>query len=139
MGYTHYWTIKEELPREKFIEWAEGVKVIVETAVEAGIPLGNGLGEDKPEISDNVIVFNGVGAGGHESFGISIDDEGFDFCKTAAKPYDAVVTATLIHAKKIFGAAIEIKSDGEWAEWEGGQLLYETVFDVQPQESEVFA
>ena len=35
MGYTHYWTIKEELTREQFITWAEGVKVIVETAIEA--------------------------------------------------------------------------------------------------------
>jgi hypothetical protein len=139
MGYTHYWTIKEELPREKFTQWTEGVKVIVETAIEAGIRLGNGLGKDAPEISDTLIVFNGVGVFSHESFGVSFDDIGFDFCKTAAKPYDAVVTASLIHAKKIFGDAIEIKSDGEWAEWEGGQLLYETVFDVQPQESEVFA
>jgi hypothetical protein len=139
MGYTHYWTIKEELPREKFTKWTEGVKVIVETAIEAGIRLGNGLGKDTPEISDTLIVFNGVGAFSHESFGVSFDDVGFDFCKTAAKPYDAVVTASLIHAKKIFGDAIEITSDGEWFEWEGGQLLYETVFDVQPQESEVFA
>ena len=139
MGYTHYWTIKDELNREKFIEWAEGVKVIVETAIEAGIPLGNGLGDDKPELSDSLVVFNGVGDGSHESFALSIDGDGFNFCKTARKPYDAVVTASLIHAKKIFGPAIEVSSDGGWDEWEGGQLLYETVFDVQPKESEVFA
>jgi len=133
MGYTHYWTVKEELTREKFITWAEGVQVIVETAVEAGIPLGNGLGEDAPEISDLVIAFNGVGNEGHETFGITIDDEGFDFCKTAAKPYDAVVTASLIHAKRIFGDAIEIKSDGNWDDWDSGKILYETVFDIQPE------
>ena len=133
MGYTHHWTIKEELTREKFIEWAEGVKVIIETAIEAGIPLGNGLGEDAPEISDSVIAFNGKGNQGVETFGITIDDEGYDFCKTNEYPYDSVVTASLIHAKQIFGDAILITSDGRWEDWEDGRVLYETVFDVQPE------
>jgi hypothetical protein len=133
MGYTHYWTIKEELNREQFITWAEGVKVIVETAIEAGIPLGNGIGEDAPEIADNLVAFNGAGNQGVETFGIAIDDEGFDCCKTGEAPYDAAVTASLIHAKKIFGDAIEIKSDGNWDNWESGRLLYETVFDIQAE------
>jgi hypothetical protein len=133
MGYTHYWTIKEELTREKFIEWAEGVKEIVETAVEGGIALGNGLGDDAPELADNLVVFNGAGNLGVETFGITIDDEGFDFCKTGGAPYDAAVTASLIHFKKIFGDAVEIKSDGNWDDWSDGRVLYETVFDIQPE------
>jgi len=133
VGYTHYWTIKQELTPAQFKEWTEGVKVIVETAIEAGIPLGNGLGFDAPNIDETLVALNGVGAGGHETFGIRLGDEGFDFCKTAEKPYDSVVTASLIHAKKIFGDSIEIKSDGDWNDWEGGQLLYETVFDIQPE------
>ena len=133
MGYTHYWTIKQELTPTQFKEWSEGIKAIVETAIEAGIALGNGLGFDEPNIEETLVAFNGVGEGGHETFGIRLGDEGFDFCKTAEKPYDAVVTASLIHAKKIFGDSIEIKSDGGWIHWEGGQLLYETVFDIQPE------
>jgi len=133
MGYTHYWTIKEELTPAQFKEWTEGVKAIVETATEAGIPLGNGLGFDAPNIDETLVALNGVGEYGHETFGIRLGDEGFDFCKTAQKPYDSVVTASLIHAKKIFGDSIEIKSDGDWDDWEGGQLLYETVFDSQPE------
>ena len=133
MGYTHYWTIKEELPREKFIEWAEGVKAIVETAIEGGIRIGNGLGEDASELSDSLIAFNGVGNGGHETFAISFDDNGFDFCKTAEKPYDLAVTASLIHFKRIFGDAVELKSDGTWDDWSDGRVLYETVFDIQPE------
>jgi hypothetical protein len=133
MGYTHYWTIKEELTREKFIEWAEGVKAIVETAVEGGIALGNGLGDDAPELAENLVVFNGAGNQGVETFGITIDDEGFDFCKTGGAPYDAAVTASLIHFKKIFGDAVEIKSDGNWDNWSDGRVLYETVFDIQPE------
>jgi hypothetical protein len=133
MGYTHYWTIKDELTPAQFKEWSDGVKVIIETAIEAGIPLGNGLGEDAPEIAENLVAFNGVGAGSHETFSIAMDDSGFDFCKTAEKPYDAVVTASLIHAKKIFGDAIDISSDGRWANWDSGKVLYETVFDIQPE------
>ena len=133
MGYTHYWTIKQEITPAQFKEWTEGVKVIVETAIEAGIPLGNGLGFDAPNIDETLVALNGVGAGGHETFGIRLGDEGFDFCKTAEKPYDAVVTASLIHAKKIFGDAIEIKSDGNWDDWDSGKVLYETVFDIQPE------
>jgi NOL1/NOP2/fmu family ribosome biogenesis protein len=133
MGYTHYWTITKELTPAQFKEWTEGIKAIVETATEAGIPLGNGLGFDAPNIDETLVAFNGVGEGGHETFGIRLGDEGFDFCKTAEKPYDAVVTASLIHAKKIFGDAIEISSDGNWDEWDSGKVLYETVFDIQPE------
>jgi hypothetical protein len=133
MGYTHYWTIKEGLTPAQFEKWSEGIKAIVETATEAGIALGNGLGFDAPNIDETLVAFNGVGEGGHETFGIRLGDEGFDFCKTAEKPYDAVVTASLIHAKKIFGDAIEIKSDGDWGDWDSGKVLYETVFDIQPE------
>ena len=43
------------------------------------------------------------------------------------------VTASLILAKKVFGADISIRSDGDWKDWESGQLLYESVYDIQPQ------
>jgi hypothetical protein len=43
------------------------------------------------------------------------------------------VTASLILAKKIFGDGISIRSDGNWKDWESGQLLYESVYDIQSQ------
>jgi hypothetical protein len=51
----------------------------------------------------------------------------------SARQQKSVVTASLIHAKKIFGDAIEIKSDGNWDDWDSGKVLYETVFDIQPE------
>lgn len=132
MGYSHRWTIQKEITPAQFKKWSDGVRIIVDTAVEAGIKLGNGLGEDAPEIAENLVAFNGVGNDGHETFGIALGDQGFDFCKTAAKPYDAVVTACLIHAKVIFGKKIAVSSDGSWDDWQMGQVLYETVFGVAP-------
>ena len=126
MGYTHYWTIKEPISADAFAKLQEGIKAIIETATEAGIPIAN-------ESTDGVIVFNGVGANSHETFVIQVGDKEFNFCKTAEKPYDAVVTASLILLKKELGDKVEVSSDGGWHNWQGGRLLYETVFDIQPE------
>jgi hypothetical protein len=131
MGYTHYWKFKQQPSAQKFAEFVEGVKHITATADEAGIALSEEV--YKP----SHVSFNGVGAEAHETFYIElpVDDERYDygFCKTAEKPYDMVVTASLILAKKIFGEDIEIKSDGNWDDWQSGQLLYESVYDIQPE------
>jgi hypothetical protein len=127
MGYTHYWNFIEEPSREKFVEFAEGVKQLVATAQEAGIEIAD------EEYGDDKIVFNGVGANSHETFFVSADGVDFNFCKTAQKPYDTAVTASLILAKKIFGDNIKISSDGDWSDWESGQLLYESVYNIQPE------
>jgi hypothetical protein len=55
----------------------------------------------------------------------------FDFCKTARKPYDAVVTACLILLKQTYGDAVEVSSDGSWSEWQDGRDLYAKVFGVE--------
>lgn len=127
MGYTHYWKFNEKPSQEKFAELVEGVKQIVATAEEAGIAIGEQVYES------GYFSFNGVDAGAHETFSIDIRTQEEDFCKTAEKPYDMAVTASLILAKKIFGDDIEIRSDGDWSDWESGQLLYESVYDIQPE------
>ena len=127
MGYTHYWVLTEKPSWVEFNEFVEGVKQIVETAKDAGIAIAD------EEYGDDKIVFNGVGADSHESFYVSADGVDFNFCKTAQKPYDIAVTASLIHAKKVFGDKIKISSDGDWSDWQGGKLLYETVYDIQPE------
>lgn len=126
MGYTHYWTIKEPISADAFTKLQEGIKAIIETAVDAGIPIAD-------ESTDGTIAFNGVGGNAHETFVIQVGDKEFNFCKTAEKPYDAVVCASLILLKKELGAEVEISSDGGWHRWLGGRLLYETVFDIQPE------
>jgi hypothetical protein len=127
MGYTHYWKFNEKPSQEKFSELVEGVKQIVATAEEAGIAIGEQVYES------GYFSFNGVDGGAHETFSIDIQTQEEDFCKTAEKPYDMAVTASLILAKKIFGEDIVIRSDGNWSDWESGQLLYESVYNIQPE------
>ena len=126
MGYTHYWTLQNGIEQSLWDKFLEGARQIIGTAEDAGILL-----ED--DSAGSAIFLNGVGAGAHETFSITSEDVGYDFCKTAQKPYDTVVTAILIHAKKVFGNDILITSDVAWFEWESGQLLYESVYDIQPE------
>jgi hypothetical protein len=79
------------------------------------------------------IVFNGIGEAGHETFGFPLapftSEHPFDlqFVKTAGKPYDVVVAASLIAARDCFSRdVLEIRSDGTWpAAFADGAALYE--------------
>lgn len=126
MGYTHYWTLENGIEQADWNKFLEGARKIIETAKDAGI-----LIEDNS--AGVSIYFNGVGRDAHETFVITSEDTGFSFCKTAEKPYDTVVTAILIHLKQSLGSKVVVTSDGDWSDWEGGQLLYETVFDIRPE------
>lgn len=77
-----------------------------------------------PEVSASLVRFNGAGEKGHETFLFTRVGAPFHFCKTAQKPYDAVVCAVLLAAKHHLGAALTLSSDGTWAEWKPGRDLY---------------
>ncbi len=126
MGYTHYWTLENAIEQSDWNKFLEGARQIIGTATDAGIPL-------QDDSAGAAIFINGVGANAHESFVITSEDVGFNFCKTAEKPYDTVVTAILIHLKQSLGSKVVVTSDGDWSDWQGGRLLYETVFDIQPE------
>ena len=125
MGYSHYWTLENGLEASDWKTFFEGAAKIIETAKEAGIGLYD-------RVEETGFILNGLGDNAHESFSITSEDVGYDFCKTGFKPYDAVVTAILIHAKYCFKDGIKIKSDGNWVDWEGGTLLFEEVFGYEP-------
>jgi len=93
------------------------------------------LPESKPgelKLSVTNVDFNGVGEKAHEPFVFPYvlpDHEPFNFCKTAYKPSDEVVTACLIVARDHFSSSVlEISSHGEWADWARGAALYSSVF-----------
>ena len=143
MGYTHYFKRKIDASNspEAYARFREGAERLIVEAHATGITIADGFG-DKPgywENTDNRVAFNGLGADSHETFAweqicpMQPDYEKgkpmfFDFCKTAEKPYDAVVTACLVLLKECYGDAVEISSDGYWEDWSAGRALFSTVF-----------
>lgn len=111
MGYTHYWTQKRNFTIAQWQQVITDLKAILHHAQHVeGIALANGCGEGgtSPEINDDRFAFNGLGDDSHETFVIhrkvqpleeyqTKDQRGWDFCKTARKPYDAVVVACLCY------------------------------------------
>ena len=103
MGYTRYWTIKK-LEEKKFNHFIHICKIVVEGS---HVPL------TIEYVDDNGVCFNGVEDDGHETFEIRRYDTGFQFCKTARKPYDEIVCAILDFASNIFKEDIEVSCDGD--------------------------
>lgn len=127
MGYTHYWNVvRDEKTPDFYNLWAQGVRTIIEKAIAEGIEIGDGMGEEpnKWTVDEGRVWFNGVGPDAHETFGVAPTSTGFNFCKTAQKPYDVVVTACLIHMKKIYTDNVAVSSDGNWHDWQDGAALY---------------
>lgn len=120
MGYTHYYTGLRNLTEEERDNLSESIVHIVEATK---VPLAGWDGANKLAFDDEGRVhFNGVGADGHETFSFPTGD-GFNFCKTASKPYDEVVTAILIAADTICPGAFDISSDGNIEDWVNGLAL----------------
>lgn len=128
MGYTHYYEITGDVTVEQYAAFAVDAHEIIRTAeIYFDIPLANGWGDKLGEwqADSDAVIFNGFNLESHETFAVTPDTAGFGFCKTARKPYDAVVTACLIALKNAYGDAVRVSSDGTWEEWKSGAELYE--------------
>lgn len=140
MGYTHYYRQKPKLDKVKFSAFASDCKEIIKAAQARGITLvaWDGEGGD-PVATDEKVSFNGLGDEAHESFVVTPESEisewgkkdgetmAFNFCKTAYKPYDAVVCACLVSLQNHFGDDVKISSDGNEEDWDEGKRLYTDV------------
>ena len=120
-GFTRYWRAKG---RKSFTddEWNDIIEKSADLIKELKIPL---IGEDDnppATVNEKMIWLNGVGEAGHETFVIKKKgNEDFDFCKTAQKPYDAVVKGILKIISEVAPGVLEISSD-ESQESEGKRL-----------------
>lgn len=153
MGYTHYWNFKNKVA-PKDIEGGEekfkdAVALFKECLAECGgktkypnwgeeryqkeVPMvlcgGGGTGE--PIITDTEVIFNGTRVDDmcHETFAICLDREGWDFCKTARKPYDTAVCLALLCFKYCFGGDFDYTSDGGETEWEYPKSIFRKIVD----------
>jgi hypothetical protein len=128
MGYTHYIYQKSRFDDAAWKKIMTETLRICEAAKTAGIRLAGPDGSGLPEITDNEIALNGIAPDeNHESFILTQKPQyrnaeapsprekaegAFTFCKTARKPYDAIVVSILAFVKRIAPSAVEIGSDG---------------------------
>ena len=131
MGYTHYWDRNRELNADDFKAWSNDVQKLhlalpERTETEGGyhsdepLEIGDMMGKGgEPEFTETLVAFNGIGTWHLESFYMPYSGHGFDFCKTARKPYDLLVTAALVSFKHHFPQE-SVSSDGDREEWKEG-------------------
>lgn len=115
MGYTRYWT-----PAKDKVIPTLAIAILttmLEYGKKEGIIESDETNNQCLQISPEKIFFNGVGDNAHETFSYYPNSE-WDFCKTARKPYDLYVCATLI-VLKYFTPGLDFSSDGvvESGEW----------------------
>ena len=93
MGYSHYWKMTEPIQIND-----KQKKLIKEILKDHKAILFSWDGNGKPEFTDKILSFNGDGSQDldHESFIVRFDEQNdFEFCKTARKPYDVAICKIL--------------------------------------------
>ena len=163
MGYTHYWNYNpnnikstEELRKKfkkassliaKFYKFTKNQKKAHGDCAggyyqEQPFKICGGFGEGIPIINESMIWFNGDKSNGmsHETFCINIFDQkepnGFNFCKTARKPYDIMVCFSLLAFKYTFNDldVFHFSSDGTNADWARAYAIFKAYTGITPEE-----
>lgn len=111
MGYTHYWKKINDVT-EEHVDVINRIINLYEA--ESGKKIVNGLREKgtQPEVSTELIAFNGEGEEGCETLYIEPGKKSFDCCKTKHLKYDEVVSAVLLYLEQQ-GVIEELDSDGD--------------------------
>ncbi len=128
MGYTHYFQLHQTPTDEQWYVFTNDIDALL---LANDVPLDN-------KSTPNCVFLNGVGDDSHETFVIDRNSTRWDFCKTARKPYDKIVTAILIAARYDFGDNFSLSSDGNWEDWQAGCNLVKHTLGYYAEESEVF-
>ena len=130
MGYTHYWYMEKdkEIEEKVWTNFTTDAKSLIvgSPILEKAREEYKSYPQDPTEIDEVKIKFDG----GHETFYFGRKSEQvswredqdwvFNFCKTARKEYDGLVTAALLLAKHHLGNRIRVSSDGNIDEWKNG-------------------
>jgi len=121
MGYTHCYKLKSKPTQKKWDAFVTECKMLHENLPSHSKSAGGFYGDDilticgsdgdgKPEFTKDHVWFNGNDDLSHETFYLDKESTGFNFCKTARKPYDLLVMACLIAASRTIG--LVFASDG---------------------------
>lgn len=127
MGYTHYFQLHEEPTPTRWESFTRGVNQLVNAS---NVPV-------LAKTDENRVLIEGIGKDAHETFYIERGSIRWNFCKTAQKPYDELVTAVLILARYTFDS-FSLSSDGTWSDWALGRELFTRVKRLEPAEGTVF-
>lgn len=153
MGYTHYYqrSLDSNDP-ELYDKVRKGFIELVKMAELNGITVADAFGEKAGawQADGERIAFNGLGEESCETFSFyqivppqphwrENEKTYFDFTKTNYRPYDALVCATLILIKDVYGSQIEVSSDGGWEDWADGYELYFSTFRNPMTPEKLFA
>jgi hypothetical protein len=140
MGYTHYFTIKNELKSNKSIDalYEKACMQISLMCREFSKKHGGISGFSAHVVPGKYkgVNFNGSKDNGHEPFvlreSLQLNERG-NFCKTARKPYDLLVTAALCILYYHLGpTVVDVASDGDYPDWAAGcELASRYQVDVQ--------
>lgn len=115
MGYTHYFTREgtDDLDPAAFKAFAKEAKRVAETLCPGELAEEYDTPDKPPVFSADEVRFNGKGEDGHETFYLDLQARGFNFCKTARKPYDAAVMGILVLLGQRFPGKFDIARDGD--------------------------
>lgn len=136
MGYTHYF------PQQRAFDDLEWRNITADAHKAMGFCLMDGieLAEDYDNPSTLIvdmgeIRFNGFGEEGHETFQVTRHhNRGFNFCKTARKPYDLAVCLVLLICNHRAPGVLSIGSDGDWdSEWVKAREIFQMLFEVEAE------
>ena len=148
MGISHYWKIRKTIDKERFAKIAQDFKKVIPYLC---VDLAGVNGEGEPEITDDVISFNGKAPYEYEGFVLGrlaqapyytqlYDGKWFNSCKVGfdcPRPYDIAVKIALIIAKHHLGSDITLGSDETEAEWEDAYEIVKNVLgyeELKPKE-----
>jgi hypothetical protein len=135
MGYTHYWTQLRDFSPDEWKTASGDISAILAYAQDkAGIALAGWDGTGLPTVEDGAIRFNGcVPNDDHETMQINREitkrgprwegeNPAWNYCKTAYKPYDTVVTACLCYLATV-AKSHSVSSHGDAKDFESGLEL----------------
>jgi len=142
MGYTHYWNTNLVALRDHLDEvhetvadllWIARAYEIHQVPLDVHTSMRHQVGVNHHgrfyKSTVESISFNQA-ENGHEPFSFP-PNEDFEFCKTAEKPYDAVVVACLTVLAHRWPNIITVSSDGDAHEWERGVQLARKVLGLE--------
>lgn len=144
MGYTHYFNWGKKAPSQqtfnKIVADMKRIEDYCNSQPVHSLNAGGLYSDDEVKLFDwngekrgveydgvlqdgkftcNTIRFNGDASEGldHETMHLTLTSTGFNFCKTARKPYDLAVCLLLLCAKYHF-KSMDVSSDGNTEDWE---------------------